>query len=429
MPNPLEYFTYREGMLSAEEVSLNEIAEKFGTPLYVYSKQAFLSPYREIARGLSGLDHLICFAVKANPNLSVLRLLAKEGAGMDLVSSGELKRALRAGATPEKIVFSGVGKSVTEIDEGLGYPLHSFNVESVAELRLISDRAKASGKRAPVALRFNPDVDPKTHPYISTGLKKNKFGLQRSEILALLKSHDFQGVTIAGLSIHIGSQILSLSPFADAFAKTKRMAAEVEGLTGEPLRFIDIGGGLGITYRNEKPPTIAAYTKLIQKNFGAKSDLRGRYRILLEPGRTIAGNSGVLVSRVIYRKARKNKDFVIVDAGMNDLVRPALYGSYHEVVPVAVERTKGRRRKCDIVGPVCESSDCFASDRYFPDRVDRGDLVAFLSAGAYGMSMASQYNSRPRPAEVLVDGAGYRLVRKRETFEELIQNELVGQMK
>ena len=425
MPKPLDSFTYRQGILSAEEVSLAEIADQFGTPTYVYSKKAFLDPFHEIDRGLAGLNHLVCFAVKANPNLSVLKLLVGAGAGMDLVSSGELKRALKAGASPEKIVFSGVGKSVSEIDEGLAQPLHSFNVESVVELKLISDRAKAIGKRATVALRFNPDVDPKTHPYISTGLKKNKFGLQRTEILALLKRHDFPGVRIAGLSIHIGSQILSLTPFADAFLKTKRMVAEIERAQGAALEFIDLGGGLGIPYRNEKPPTIESYTRLIQKHFGPKSDLAGRYRILLEPGRTIAGNSGVLLSRVLYRKPRKTKDFIIVDAGMNDLIRPALYGSYHEIVPVDFARGKGKRRKCDIVGPVCESSDCFASDRPFSDRIEGGDLVAFLSAGAYGMSMSSQYNTRARPAEVMVDGAGYRLIRKRETFEDMIQHEII----
>lgn len=425
MPKPLEYFTYREGILSAEEVALPELVEKFGTPTYVYSKRAFLDPFHEIDRGLVGIDHLVCFAVKANSNLSVLRLLVDAGAGMDLVSSGELKRAIRAGAAPEKIVFSGVGKSTSEIEEGLGYSLHSFNVESVVELRQISDRAKALGKVAKVALRFNPDVDAKTHPYISTGLKKNKFGLQRGEILELLKRHDFKGVKIAGVSIHIGSQVLSLSPFADAFQKTKRMVAEIEAAMGEKLSFVDLGGGLGIPYRNEKPPSIEAYTKLILKNFGPKSDIAGRYRILLEPGRTIAGNSGVLLSRVLYRKPRKSKDFVIVDAGMNDLLRPALYGSYHEIVPVEFARGKGKRRKCDIVGPVCESSDCFASDRPFSDRIESGNLVAFLSAGAYGMSMASQYNTRGRPAEVLVDGGGYRLIRKRETFEDIIQNEIL----
>jgi diaminopimelate decarboxylase len=425
MPKPLEYFTYRQGILSAEEVPLPELAERFGTPLYVYSKSAFLDTFREIDRGLAGIDHLVCFAVKANPNLEILRVLAEAGAGMDLVSSGELKRALRAGCPPERIVFSGVGKSAAEIDEGLAHPLHSFNVESVVELKSINDRAKALGRRANVALRFNPDVDPKTHPYISTGLKKNKFGLQRAEILALLKKHDFAGVRIAGLSIHIGSQILSLKPFADAFGKTKRMIAEVEKALGHPLEFVDLGGGLGIPYRNEKPPSIEAYARLIRKHFGPESDAGSRYRILLEPGRTIAGNSGILLSRVLYRKPRKAKDFVIVDAGMNDLVRPALYGSYHEVVPVDSSRGKGKRRKCDVVGPVCESSDCFASDRPFPDRIDAGDLVAFLSAGAYGMSMASQYNTRARPAEVLVDGAGFRLIRKRETFEDLIRNELV----
>jgi diaminopimelate decarboxylase len=426
MTKPLGSFSYRDGTLSAEEVSLSEIAERFGTPTYVYSKRAFLDPFRKISAGLAGMDHLICFAVKANPNLSILRLLATEGAGMDLVSSGELKRALRAGCPPERIVFSGVGKTTAEIDEGLSYPLHSFNVESLAELKQINERAKSAGKRATVALRFNPDVDPKTHPYISTGLKKNKFGLQRAEILSLLKRHDFQGIQVAGLSIHIGSQILSLAPFADAFAKTRRLAAEIEAIRGESLRFIDLGGGLGISYRNERPPTIEAYTKLIRKYFGPNSDAAGRFRILLEPGRTIAGNAGVLLSRVLYRKPRKAKDFVIVDAGMNDLIRPALYGSYHEIVPVAENHGKGKVRKCDIVGPVCESSDCFASSRPFADRIGSGDLVAFLSAGAYGMSMASSYNTRPRPAEVMVDRGGYRLIRKRETFEDLIQNEILG---
>jgi diaminopimelate decarboxylase len=426
MPKPLEFFPYRQGVLSVEAVSLAALAEEYGTPTYVYSKAAFLAPFREIERGLAGIRHQVCFAVKANPNLEVLRFLAQEGAGMDLVSSGELKRALRAGTAPEKIVFSGVGKSREEIDEGLGYPLHSFNVESVAELELINDRAKALGRLATVALRFNPDVDPKTHPYISTGLKKNKFGLRRAEILAILKRPHLPGVKIAGLSIHIGSQILSLSPFADAYGKTKRMVAEMEALLGAPLEFLDLGGGLGITYKKEKPPSIEAYTKLIQKNFGEKSDVRGRYRILLEPGRTLAGNSGVLLSRVLFRKPRKAKDFIVVDAGMNDLLRPALYGSYHEIIPVSSNQRLGKLRKCDIVGPVCESSDCFASDRAISDRVGSGDLLAFLSAGAYGMSMASQYNSRNRPAEVLVDGEKFRLIRRRETFEDLVRAESEG---
>ncbi len=426
MSDPLTYFQYRNGILSAEELSLEEMASQFGTPLYVYSKEAFKNPFHAITTGLAGLNHLVCFAVKANPNLSILSLLAKEGAGMDLVSSGELKRALRAGTDPQKIVFSGVGKSASEMDEGLAHPLHSFNVESVSELRLLSARSRAAGKKTRVALRFNPDVDPKTHPYISTGLKKNKFGLQRAEILEIARNQKlYPGIEVAGLSIHIGSQILSLSPFSDAFLKTKKMAADVESSLGKPLQFLDIGGGLGVRYRNEKPPTIAKYTALVQKNFGSKSDVRGRYRILLEPGRTIAGNAGVLVSRVLFRKSRKNKDFIIIDAGMNDLIRPALYQSYHEILPVNEDHRKGKSRKCDIVGPVCESSDCFASDRPFSDRVAEGDLVALLSTGAYGMSMASQYNSRTRPAEVLVDGSSYRLIRRRETFEDLIRDEVV----
>lgn len=426
MSHPCEYFSYKNSVLSAEDVSLEELASQFGTPLYVYSKEAFCSPLKKIQDGLAGLDHLICFAVKANPNLSVLTLLAKAGAGMDLVSSGELKRALRAGVDPSKVVFSGVGKSSAEMDEGLAHPLHSFNVESVSELRELSARSRAFGKKSKVALRFNPDVDPKTHPYISTGLKKNKFGLQRNEILEIAKNIKlYPGVEISGISIHIGSQILSLAPFSDAFIKTKRMVLALEKELGFPIKFIDLGGGLGVVYKNEKPPTIEAYTALVQKHFGKSSDLKGRYEIVLEPGRTLSGNAGVLISRVLYRKSRKAKNFIIVDAGMNDLIRPSLYQSYHEIIPLQEERGKGRKSKCDIVGPVCESSDCFASNRPFPDRVDEGDLVALLSAGAYGMSMASQYNSRPRAAEILVDGSVFRLVRRRETFEEMIKDEVL----
>jgi diaminopimelate decarboxylase len=425
MSRPTDFFKNASGILSAEEVSLEELVDRFGTPLYVYSKEAFLCPYRELAEGLTGMRGLICFAVKANSNLSILSFLAKEGAGMDLVSSGELKRALRAGCAPERIVFSGVGKAEWEIDEALSFPLHSFNVESTAELALVSDRAVAAGKIAKVALRFNPDVDPKTHPYISTGLKRNKFGLDRGEISAIAKAAKrYPGVSISGLSMHIGSQIVSLSPFDDAFKKTKKMSAELEKVLGRPLEFVDLGGGLGATYRNEKPPSLATYTALIRKHFGPESDLRGRYRILLEPGRTLSANAGVLVTRVLYRKPRKTKDFLVVDAGMNDLMRPSLYGSWHEIVPVRADRTKGPKRKTDIVGPVCESSDCFASDRVFPQKVASGDLLAILSSGAYGMSMASQYNSRPRAAEVLVEGSGYRLIRRRETFEDQIRNEV-----
>ncbi len=426
MSHPLEYFRYEKGVLCAEDLSLEEVADRFGTPTYVYSKQGFLAPYRALTLGLVGLDHLVCFAVKANPNLSVLGLLGREGAGMDLVSAGELKRALKAGIAPEKLVFSGVGKRAAEIEEGLMFPLHSFNVESMAELEVISARAKALGRRAQVALRFNPDVDPKTHPYISTGLKKNKFGLQKNEILDLAKrAREFAGVEIAGLSIHIGSQITTLKPFADAFVKLKEMVSAVEKLLGYPLQFVDLGGGLGVTYRNEKPPKIDAYTRLIQRHFGPRSDVRGRYRVVLEPGRTIAANAGVLLSEVIYRKPRRAKDFLVLDAGMNDLVRPSLYGSYHEIKAVRQEREKGPRRKTDIVGPVCESSDCFASDRSFSEKVVAGDLVAILSTGAYGASMASQYNTRPRAAEVLVDGSGFRLVRRRETIEDLLEAEVV----
>jgi diaminopimelate decarboxylase len=427
VPTPTEYFPYASGTLHGEEVSLADLAERFGTPLYVYSKEALLAPYRALAEGLRETRGMVCFAVKSNPNLSILSLLAKEGAGMDLVSSGELKRAIRAKCPPEKIVFSGVGKAEWEIDEGLSLPLHSFNVESVAELELLSARASALGRQVKVALRYNPDVDPKTHPYISTGLKKNKFGLDRAEILSIAKSaRKFPGVSIAGLSIHIGSQILTLSPFDDAYRKAKKMAADLEKILGRALEFMDLGGGLGVTYRNEKAPSIDSYTALIRKHFGQKSDVVGKYRVLVEPGRTISANAGVLLSRVLYRKPRKTKDFLVIDAAMNDLARPALYGSWHGILPVREEKPSAAKRKTDVVGPVCETSDCFASDRPLPTRTGTGDLVAILSAGAYGMSMASQYNTRQRPAEVLVDGSGYRLIRKRETFEDLVRNEVMS---
>ncbi|MBC7384916.1 MAG: diaminopimelate decarboxylase [Cryobacterium sp.] len=431
MSTPLDHFGYRRGTFSAEKVSLSKLAEEFGTPLYVYSKAAFSEPFNQLTQALGDVPHLLCFAVKANSNLSVLAHLAKIGAGMDLVSSGELKRALRAGSASSKIVFSGVGKTRSEIEEALAASIFSFNVESISELSLLSECAMAVGKTARVALRFNPDVDAQTHPYISTGLKENKFGLDRSEILKIgSQKAKYPGVEISGLSIHIGSQILSLSPFEDAFIKTKRMAAELEKKLGHPLSFLDLGGGVGITYDREKPPTIAAYAKLITKHFGSKSDLKSRYRILLEPGRMFAGNAGVLLSRVLHRKPRKGKDFVIVDAGMNDLARPALYGSYHGILPVEKSRGLGKQSKCDIVGPVCESSDCFAKSRKFPDRLRAGDLIAFLSTGAYGMTMASEYNTRSRPAEILVDQGHYELVRRRETFEEMIDAEVIrGKLK
>jgi diaminopimelate decarboxylase len=426
MSTPFDHFSYKNGELCAESVPLSEIAKRFGTPLYVYSKQAFLEPLRELRAGLQGLDHLICFAVKANSNLAVLSFLSKEGAGMDLVSGGEMMRALKVGVDSSKIVFSGVGKTDQEISDALNAGILAFNVESVAELGQIDSIAARRGKKAPVSLRFNPDVDPKTHPYISTGLKKNKFGLQRAEIMEIIaRRKSYPNLTFVGISIHIGSQILDLTPFEDAFRKTKRLILAVEKAMNRKLSFVDLGGGVGIRYSKECPPKLSAYTRLIHQEFGKESEFAGRLRILLEPGRTIAGNAGVLVSKVLHRKPRKTKDFIVIDAGMNDLIRPSLYGSHHGIAALSEKREKGEKRKSDIVGPVCESSDVFAENRLFPVKAVTGDLIAILSAGAYGMSMGSQYNTRPRPAEVLVDDEGFRLIRKRESFEDLIRNEVL----
>lgn len=425
MSKPQDYFRYSQKELSTEGVPLEKLAREFGTPLYVYSREAFLRPLRTLQQGLEEIRPLVCFAVKANSNLSVLRLLQEEGAGMDLVSLGEMKRAILAGTPVGRIVFSGVGKSDAEIEEALKHSIHSFNVESTAELARLSELAQKKGKVAPVALRFNPDVNPKTHPYISTGLKRNKFGLNRKEIVAIARSaNEYPGVSLRGLSIHIGSQILSLSPFDEAFRKLTDLAIELDELLSEPLEFLDLGGGLGITYGREKPPTIENYCKTVLKHFGRKSRLYGRYRILLEPGRTLAGNAGVLLTRVLYRKKRDKKDFLVVDAAMNDLLRPSLYGSHHGIVALQERIEKAKRIRTDVVGPVCESSDCFASDRLLSSKLDSGDYVAILSAGAYGMSMSSSYNTRNRPAEVLVSKGVYRLIRKRETFEDQVRLEI-----
>lgn len=420
---PLDYFQFKNGELTSEGVPLEQLAKEHGTPLYVYSENALLDPIRRLKKVLSEIKPLICFAVKANSNLSILKVLAAEEVGMDLVSIGELRRALHAGVRPEKIVFSGVGKSISEISEAIKYPLHSFNAESVPELELINEVAGKHKKRAKVALRFNPDVNPKTHPYISTGLKQNKFGLNRDEIITIAKhaAKKYPNVDFRGLSIHIGSQILTLNPFKEAFQKIKDLAIELDETLPEPLEFLDLGGGLGIGYKNEKPQTIENYGKLVLKFFGKKSDVFGRYRILFEPGRTVAGNAGVLISRVLYRKKRKNKDFLILDAAMNDLMRPALYQSYHEIVPL--RKFSGKKRKVDVVGPVCESADCFGTGRLLPEKITSNDFVAILSAGAYGMSMASNYNTRNRPAEALVKQGVARIIRRRESFEDLIRLE------
>ncbi len=427
MTQPLQFFGYKNGKLSSDGIPLDEIARLVGTPAYVYSAEAFLSPLRVIQKGLESVDHLVCFAVKANSNVAILKMLADAGAGADLVSGGELFRAETAQVPGNRIVFSGVGKTPVEMEKALSYAnqgIFSFNVESVAELAVLSGVAVRMGKKAPVALRFNPDVDAKTHPYISTGLKKNKFGMDRKEILTVAKSvAKYPGVDFRGISIHIGSQLLSLSPLGDAFSRTADLVRELNRTLPSPLSHLDLGGGVGITYKNEKSPSLKKYCALILKHFGPKSKSPFRGKIVLEPGRTLSGNSGVLLTEVLYRKERKSKDFIVVDAAMNDLMRPALYGSYHEIIPV--KKASGKSKKADIVGPVCESSDCFGQDRKLPAQLGSGDLLAVLSAGAYGFSMAGTYNSRPRPAEVLIEGGAVRVIRKRETYEDLVRGESV----
>lgn len=427
MSSPLDFFRYGAGGLGAGGVTLEEIADRVGTPCYVYSAEGFLKPLKELQKGLAGLDHLICFAVKSNSNLAVLKLLHDAGAGMDLVSGGELHRAAAAGVTASKIVFSGVGKTPGEMAHALehdGEGIFSFNVESVAELATLSQVAEALGRKARVALRFNPDVDAKSHPYISTGLKKNKFGMDRKEILGIAAGiESFPGIDLKGVSIHIGSQILSLAPLGDAFKRARALIDELDRLLPQPLSFIDAGGGLGITYSREKAPPISKYCALLKTHFGPKARKGKPLKILIEPGRSISGNAGVLVTEVLYRKIRKAKDFLIVDAAMNDLIRPALYSGHHEVVTLRKTSARTRSKMTDVVGPVCESSDVLASDRKLPESLNQGDLLAVLSAGAYGFSMAGTYNSRPRPAEVLIQDGKARIIRERETYDDLIRGE------
>ncbi len=415
-----DFFKYYRGELHAEDVPISEILKVTGTPAYIYSTAAFLAPLKKLQDGLKGFDPLVCFAVKANSNLSVLRLLGNHGAGTDLVSGGELARARRAGIPGSKIVFSGVGKTRVEIQEALAAGVYSFHVESLPELELIHAIARAQGQVAPFAFRYNPNVDAKTHPYISTGLKRNKFGLDRKEILEVLpKLKSMPALRLRGVSIHIGSQLQSLAPLKDAFTKVRDLAREIDRITGARLEFVDLGGGLGVQYKNEKIPSIERYTDLIRRLFAHE----GR-RLLLEPGRTIAGNAGILATEVLFRKSRGKKDFLIVDAAMNDLIRPALYSSFHGIVPLEQAKARGKPVRTDVVGPVCESSDCFAGERLLSGRIQTADHLALLSVGADGFTMSSNYNSRPRPPEILVDGENFRIIRRRESFNDLVEPEL-----
>ena len=410
-------FEYRNGRLFVENLPVEEIVEKEGSPLYIYSKKALVERIRAYREAFAAHPTLVAYAMKANGNLAILSLLAKEGAGIDVVSGGELFRARKAGVPADKIVFAGVGKSREEIAYALKEKILMFNVESQDELDHISEVAVALGTQAPVALRVNPDVDPKTHPYISTGMKKSKFGIPVERAVAeYQRASTLPGIKIVGIHQHIGSQLTEIAPFRDAFDRLLAFHAELSR-AGIKVTHLDLGGGLGIRYRSEEPPSPADLAALVLPRV---RDLG--VTLVLEPGRSIVGNAGILVTRVLYRKNTAVKSFVIGDAGMNDLLRPSLYGAHHDLLPV--KETKGETIKGDLVGPICETGDFLATDREMPDFA-AGDLIAVMSAGAYGFSMASNYNARPRPAEILVDGSSYRVVRDRESFEDLIRGERV----
>ncbi|MCS7026626.1 MAG: diaminopimelate decarboxylase [Bryobacteraceae bacterium] len=408
---------YRNNLLYLEDVALDEVAERVGTPCYVYSSQAILSRYEAYDRSFGEVPHRICYAVKANSNLSVLGLLAKVGAGFDIVSGGELFRALRAGANPASIVFSGVGKTREEIEYALESGIHAFHCESEPELALIESLAARLNKQARVALRVNPDVDASTHPYISTGLKEHKFGIDIGEVEGVYdRARSLRHVRLEGVSCHIGSQLLNVDPLLESM---DRMLALVERLraAGLPIQSLDLGGGVGVPYQPGDPePSIEEFIEKISQK------AKGRNLMLMvEPGRSLVAEAGVLLSRVLYRKRNGAKDFIIVDAAMNDLIRPSLYQAHHEIIPVRRDERRGAV-VADVVGPVCESGDFLARNRHLAN-VLPGDLVAICTAGAYGFVLSSNYNSRPRAAEVLVAGAQYKIARQRESYEDLIRGE------
>ncbi len=455
----VHFFRYRYGQLHCEDVDLARVADKFGTPLYVYSAGTILDHYTRLDAALVPLDHLICYAVKANSNRAILKLLSHAGAGFDIVSGGELYRVLAAGGDPARCTFAGVGKSRQEIEYALDQRVYSFNVESEAELEYIDRIAGTKHSRAPVAMRVNPDIDPRTHEYISTGSRENKFGIALDRIPAAYeRAAEMRNIDIVGVQMHIGSQITEAAPFADAITKVAPIVRDLK--SRYPIRFFSIGGGLGIIYESSfesgarewwDDTTIRSKSKRDRERKIALSiheyvdailpPLRElKLRILLEPGRLLVGNAGVLLTRVRYIKHSGEKKFAIVDAGMNDLIRPALYHSYHEIVPVEQRiwpspqsspsgrggreaPGEGKTENVDIVGPVCESGDFFALDREMPE-VRAGDLLAIMSAGAYGFVMASNYNSRPLPAEALVRGDRFALIRKRQTWQDLVRDEV-----
>ena len=413
----MDYFNYHGKELFAESVPVEDIARRFGTPCYVYSKATLERHWHAFDQAFSSRPHLVCYAVKANSNLAVLNVLAKLGSGFDIVSVGELERVLAAGGDPKKVVFSGVGKREDELQRALEVGIRCFNVEVSEELDRLNDLAGRLGTRAPVSLRVNPDIDAGTHPYISTGLKENKFGIEMDSALSeYQRAHKMPHLEIIGVDCHIGSQLTTLSPFTDALDRVLLLVKELKQI-GINIHHLDIGGGLGIRYNTETPPEPADYAAVLFSKLSGTE-----FEILLEPGRAIVGNAGILVTRVEYLKSTAAKNFVIADAAMNDLIRPALYQSWQDIIPVS--RTDGLTKKTvDVVGPVCETGDFLGKDRKLD--VVQGDLLAVRSSGAYGFCMSSNYNSRGRAAEVMVDGEQVHLVRRRESVQDLYASEQI----
>jgi len=410
-------FQYKKDELYCEEIPISAIADSVGTPFYLYSHNTLLNHFKVFDSAFSSVQHLVCFSVKANSNIAVLKTLINQGGGVDIVSGGELFRALMAGADPKKIVYSGVGKRVDEIEFALQTDILMFNIESTQEPKVIDSVAGKLGNRARISFRINPDIDPKTHPYISTGLKKNKFGINIKKSLEEYRNaKQLKHIDIVGVDCHIGSQITDVAPFIDALKRIKELVVELQK-EGININYLDLGGGLGITYDEETPPHPNIYAQAIIKEVSNLNCM-----LILEPGRVIVGNAGILVTKALYTKKSEDKNFVIVDAGMNDLSRPTLYGSFHGIQPVKL--MKRSEFVADLVGPICESGDFLAKDRKMP-QFERGDLVAIMSAGAYGFTMSSNYNSRPRVPEVMAAGEEFYIIREREEYDDLIKGESV----
>ncbi|MFH1505341.1 MAG: diaminopimelate decarboxylase [Candidatus Omnitrophota bacterium] len=422
----MHYFDFKKDSLYCENCRIDGLAKEYATPLYVYSQRTILEHFFKLRDAFSEINPLICYSVKANSNLSLLKLLTANGAGLDIVSGGELYRAKKVKCPSERIVYASVGKTLEEIKEALEYGILLFNAESTPELKRISQAAKELGKKAEIALRFNPNVDPKTHKYITTGKSENKFGMDYGTVKNIfLDRKNYPNLSISGIHMHIGSQITEAAPFIQALKRAKSLIKELED-SKIKIKYLNIGGGLAVLYNKEKPQTaseFAAKVLPLLKGFSA-SPVSNGVRVILEPGRFIMGNAGILIAKVVYVKDTPKKKFIIVDAAMNDFTRPSLYGAYHKIVPLKLSKSfkKQKIKPADIVGPVCESGDFLGKGRQLAAK--EGDYIAVLGAGAYGFSMSSNYNSRPRAAEVLVDGARARLIRKRENYKDLISGEL-----